>query len=82
MSNSEPVYVSTVHHLVKVLADGKVSFPIEKTELLRKVSSLKVKTDFDVYTPIGEIIKDIQLDYFECAAAFYNALTACLCADM
>jgi hypothetical protein len=70
------VFMGGTHELVKVMAEGKIQFPISREDIISRAGSLKTRVEQDKYIPLRDIIQKIEMEYFDCAAAFYNAYAA------
>jgi hypothetical protein len=68
--------MAAMHHVVKALEANGVSFPISKADLLNKAGAAKIKTDWESFTTIGDLISNVKIDNFENKAQFFNSITA------
>lgn len=64
-------YMAGQHHFHKAIAE--IEWPCSKEEFIQKVGHKEVPVDWNQKKTIKELVEKIEIEYFENAAAFYNA---------
>lgn len=63
-------YPAVMHNYTRALSE--VRYPITKEELIRQVGGKKVQVDFDQFILMKDILTDLPLERFTCAAELFN----------
>lgn len=67
-------FMAGMHYFHKAMAD--VQWPASLDDVIRTVGKKRVKVDWEEEKSIEELVRGIQIDYFENASQFYCAYFA------
>lgn len=70
----EVPYLLMLHYVVIAMRD--ISFPVSKAEIIEKVGDIPIRNTPDASVPFRQILENMPLEQYSCAAEFYCALSA------
>jgi len=72
----EEYFFNGAHHFAKAVNDTK--YPTSKKDMIARIGDRDVLVDFNKTVKLKTLLEPIKVDYYESAAAFYNAYGASL----
>ena len=70
------MYTFTTHNFVKCMQKADVTFPNSKAWIMATLGDLECQVDYNEFKKAAEIVREMEPEDYENAAAFYCAYNA------